>query len=357
MMNGSLEAVYFNGQSSTSKRVSLSIDSNVRELRLHSEGEIPVVWELDNLIVDRYGNILEIRNNLLDGALVRVDDARSSKEIYQLLKGKGRVDLHTRLLDLGFLKIVGVAFLLLGLFAGAYFYLLPPLAERAATLLPESVDDEMGDLFESEVLSHDKTDPKKSALLQEFVSKIEFNNSKPLKVVVVQSNEVNAFALPNGTVVVFSEIIDNMKSYEELAALLAHEVSHVNNRHSMKMICRNLAGYLTVSLLFSDVNGVVAVIAENAQLLHTLSYSRAKEQEADEQGIGILFQNNINPHGAVTLFEQLERESNVNIPKIISSHPLTKDRKKHMLKIISERKFKVVHHANLKRLFNQLKSH
>ena len=77
----------------------------------------------------------------------------------------------------------------------------------------------------------------------------------PIKFSVINSETVNAFALPDGNVVVFTGIIDLMDDYDELAGLIGHEVAHVNNRHSMRMMCRNLAGYIFLSAVLSDVNG------------------------------------------------------------------------------------------------------
>jgi predicted Zn-dependent protease len=113
---------------------------------------------------------------------------------------------------------------------------------------------------------------------------------------------------------------------------------------------------MVVSLLFSDVNGVMAVLADNAQQLHSLSYSRSFEQEADEQGLKILMDNHVNPNGMVKLFEQLEEESKVSIPKIISSHPLTKERKENMQKIISEAVYDVKPNDKLISIFEHIKN-
>jgi predicted Zn-dependent protease len=120
------------------------------------------------------------------------------------------------------------------------------------------------------------------------------------------------------------------------------------------MLCKNLAGYVAVSLLFSDVNGVVAVLADNAQLLHSLSYSRVFEQEADELGLKILIENKLNPNGMVELFEQLEKESEIAIPKMMSSHPLTKDRMENMQKIISQSIYQVKENHKLNSLVELL---
>jgi predicted Zn-dependent protease len=111
---------------------------------------------------------------------------------------------------------------------------------------------------------------------------------------------------------------------------------------------------MLVSLLFSDVNGVIAVLAENAQQLHSLSYSRNFEQEADEQGLRILVDNHVNPRGMIQLFERLDREKEISIPKIISTHPLTQDRKAHMEEMIGTMDFQVVSNPQLASIFKAL---
>jgi predicted Zn-dependent protease len=111
---------------------------------------------------------------------------------------------------------------------------------------------------------------------------------------------------------------------------------------------------MLVSLLLSDVNGIMAVLADNAQQLHSLSYSRKFEQEADEQGLKILMDNQVDPNGMVQLFEHLEKESKFSIPKIISSHPLTIERKENMQKIISETVYEVKPNGNLNAIFKNI---
>ena len=71
----------------------------------------------------------------------------------------------------------------------------------------------------------------------------------------------------------------------------------------------------------------MSVIIENVHQLNSLSYSRDFERQADEEGLAILFNNNIDPIGFINLFEQLENSDNSNLPEIFSTHPLTNDRK------------------------------
>ncbi|WKN45576.1 M48 family metallopeptidase [Tunicatimonas pelagia] len=354
-MTNKIEAKYFDGQSSASQQTIVAFDETMNEFRLHFAAGTSFVWNLNDLRFEQYGHLLEIRNKNYSGALLKIDDKNFSQSFYVAIKENKGVDIHTRLLKLGFSKILAIAVCLLGLVMLAYFYVLPPVAEKSAALLPNSFDDQIGNMFMETFLDHNTVDSAKTKYLRQFASELNLKNEKPLQFFVVESNEVNAFALPNGQIVIFTAILENMQSAGELAALLGHEVSHINHRHSIKMLCRSLAGYLTVSLLLSDVNGVVTVLAENAQQLHSLSYSRQFEQEADEQGLKILMDNNIDPNGMVQLFDQLEEESEYAVPKIISSHPLTKDRKENMRRIIYETVYEVKPHNKLNSLFEKIK--
>ncbi len=355
-MNNTIEAKYFDGQSSASRQMTVVFNDTLKEIRLQTEDEISFVWQLEDLQFEQYGSLLEIRSKNYSGAILKIDDKDFSEKFYAAMKQNKRIDIHTRLLNLGLSKITAIAVCLLGLIVLAYFYVLPPIAEKTAALLPESFDNEIGNVFMDAFLNENDLDETKTKYLEQFAAELNLKNKKPLRFTVVKSKEVNAFALPNGQIVVFSAILKNMETSDELVALLGHEASHINHRHSTKMLCRNLAGYMVVSLLFSDVNGVMAVLADNAQQLHSLSYSRGFEQEADEQGLKILMDNNVNPNGMVKLFVQLEKESKISIPKIISSHPFTKERKENMQKIISESVYEVKPNDKLNSIFEHIKN-
>ncbi|GHS84798.1 hypothetical protein FACS1894201_03680 [Bacteroidia bacterium] len=354
-MKKTIEAKYFDGQSSASRQITIVYNEIMNEFRLQTADGISFVWQLEDLQFEQYGSMLEIRNKNYSDAILKIDNKDFSEKFYASMSQSKRIDIHTRLLNLGFSKITAIAVCLLILIILAYFYVLPPIAEKSAAFLPESFDNEIGNVFMDAFLNENDIDTTKTKYLEQFAAELNLQNRKPLRFTVVKSKEVNAFALPNGQIVVFSAILKNMENSDELVALLGHEASHVNNRHSTKMLCRNLAGYMVVSLLFSDVNGVMAVLADNAQQLHSLSYSRGFEQEADEQGLKILMNNNVNPNGMVKLFERLEEESKISIPKIISSHPLTKERKENIQKIISKTVYKVNQNDKLNTIFEKIK--
>ncbi len=354
-MGETTEAIYYDGQSSLAQKAIIAYNESMLEFSWKHSNGTTTIWYFNDLQFERHKDFLELRNKYYSGALLKIEDNFFSEKFYEAMKLHRRIDIHTSLLSLGYLKIGAIAMGLLGLIVYAYFYILPTVAEKAIVLLPDNFDSKIGDVFMETFLKENKIDSTKTKYLTEFAAELNLKNKKPLQFVVINSKEVNAFALPNGQIVIFSEILKNIKQPDELVALLGHEATHVNNRHSMKMLCRNLAGYMLVSLIFSDVNGIMAVLADNAQQLHSLSFSRAFEQEADEQGMQILKDNNVNPSGMVKLFEQLEKDSKISIPQIISSHPLTKERKKHMQKIISETKFNIMPNPKLNAIFALIK--
>ena len=223
---------------------------------------------------------------------------------------------------------------------GFYFFALPKLAEILADQIPVSAEITLGDKIYEQFIKDSpftpfekdsiKIDEKKTKLLNDFAKKIDFQSQYPIKITVLKDSIVNAFALPGGHIVVFDGILKKIKSQEELTALLSHEVSHVKFRHSLKGLARSVSGYLFVSILTSDINGLTAVLVDQADGINQLSFTRDLEQDADLNGLKIMYHNKIEPTGMLKLMERLQEESKKyggeNIPKFMSSHPLTKDR-------------------------------
>ena len=133
---------------------------------------------------------------------------------------------------------------------------------------------------------------------------------------------MNAFALPGGHIVVYDKILQGMGSYEELAALLAHEFTHVENRHTIKTVFRQLGSKVFLSLILGGATAVGSVIVDNADQLKSLSYSRSLEKEADENGVRLLAERKIDCAGFVRLFQMLKKETNgAKVSEWMSSHP------------------------------------
>jgi predicted Zn-dependent protease len=130
--------------------------------------------------------------------------------------------------------------------------------------------------------------------------------------------------MPGGNIVVYDKILAGMDSYEELAALLSHEFTHVNERHATRALFRQQSSSLFISVIFGDVGTIGNVIASNADELKSLEYSRKLEKDADLAGLKILSDRKIDCNGFVHLFELLEKETagpGEQPAEWISSHP------------------------------------
>ena len=176
------------------------------------------------------------------------------------------------------------------------------------------------------------------------------------RITVINDEMVNAFALPDGRIMVYTGILRKMDKQEELAGVLSHEISHVEHRHSMRLLTRSLSGYLLLSLLLNDVNGIMTVLVDNAHNLQNLSYSRKFEEEADLSGLDLLRQHKIDPQGMVELFKILSKEHDIEIPGWLNSHPVSEDRIKYIREKIKQHPYTPVVHADLDTIFQQLKN-
>ena len=348
-------AIFFDGKSSINQSVELKIKEQSEEFHFRLEDETLIAWHLDDIRYEKYGSYLEIKNANNQMAFLQVTDTAFIEQFLFYLKRKSKMKTYDKLLSLGLKKHLVIAAALLSFLVIGYIFITPIAAEKAVVLIPESFDEYLTSSFMLDFMTKNAENAEKSEILNEFAENLELNNTHTLTFTVVESNTVNAFALPDGNIVLYTGLLDKMESYEELAGLIGHEVMHVNQRHSMKMLCKNLAGYIFISVIFSDVNGIMAIIADNAHNLNTLSYSREYEREADQGGTALMIQNNIDPRGMLKLFERLQDEEYFAVPEFLSSHPITKDRIQYIEKYIQQEKYEVEKSAILSELFEELK--
>ncbi|MDR0831079.1 MAG: M48 family metallopeptidase [Prevotellaceae bacterium] len=348
---------YFDGKSSQPQKVEVVLNVGFDELKISSE-TINFVWKLQDLNYEKFGSFLEIKLVENSGDFLTIDNKEFNAEFIKQIQRKKDVGFYKPLLEMTYKNYIIIAVAILGLIVAGYFIAVPYIAEKAVAIIPESVDTRIGDMAGLQLLHGAKIDSEKSEILAQFADELKLNNTKPLYFNVIDTNIVNACALPDGEIVVYTGILDKMTDYQQLAGLLGHEVTHINERHSMKMLCKNLAGYILISAIFTDVNGIVAILAENAHSINTLSYSRAFETESDEKSVDILIQNHINPQGVVSLLELLQDEEKMlgKVPEIILTHPITEHRISHIQTIINRRDFLPQNNQKLQSLFKKLKA-
>ena len=155
----------------------------------------------------------------------------------------------------------------------------------------------------------------------------------PWRFYVVDSREVNAFAVPGGYIYVNRGLIERTTTMDELAGVLGHEIGHVVRRHSIKQMEKAQGANVGVTLaciLTNICNSQVAQAGINiAGGAVFARFSRQDELEADQEAIANTTKAGINPQGIVTMFQKLmsERRSRPSaVEGWFSTHPLEEDR-------------------------------
>jgi predicted Zn-dependent protease len=143
-------------------------------------------------------------------------------------------------------------------------------------------------------------------------------SQKPRRVLVVRQRDVNAIALPGGTVMVFSGLLKDARDPGELAGVLAHEFTHLRLRHPVAAMIRATGVGVAVTLITGDSSGVVATAAAVGL---AGAYSREDEAAADTGGVALLRAAGLDARGMASFFRRLGEEKPGMVPVWLSTHP------------------------------------
>ena len=153
------------------------------------------------------------------------------------------------------------------------------------------------------------------------------------KFFIVDSKDVNAFALPGGFIYVNRGLIDHAGELDELAGALGHEIGHVVLRHSVQQMAQGTKANLAVSLGCTLTRICSSELARAAIQIggaaYFARYSRLDEAQADSVAVENVMRAGIDPHGIPSLFERLLEErktSPLRIEAFFASHPMEEDR-------------------------------
>jgi len=185
-------------------------------------------------------------------------------------------------------------------------------------------------------------DPRVEAYVDELVQNLVRNSDArvPFTVKVIDSDDLNAFALPGGFLYVHTGLILEAQTEAELAGVLAHEIAHVTARHATKQYTKaTLFQWMTLPLVF--VGGPAGYGIQQALTvagpLTFLKFKRNAEREADFLGLQYTYQAGYDPVALVDFLERLkDKDKEGRLAKVFSTHPMTKDRIKRAQKGIAE---------------------
>ncbi len=145
---------------------------------------------------------------------------------------------------------------------------------------------------------------------------------------VLDSDEVNAFALPGGYVYVTRGLMNAIGSDDELAGVVAHELAHVNKKHGIRQAEKAGLITLAVSLMGTkDETKKYQSAAAIAAYFANLKFSRNDEYEADRIAVDYSYKAGYNPNGLIYFFNRINKDNGLTkITKYFSTHPPTNDR-------------------------------
>ncbi len=138
----------------------------------------------------------------------------------------------------------------------------------------------------------------------------------------------NAFALPGNTIVVADEFVRLAAQDDEIAAVLAHELGHLEKRHGIQSLLRNSMALLVVASVTGDLSTLTAFAGTVPFLLLQNGYSRGLEREADAYALVLMKERGINPGAFTSILKKMEAARPEKGPNFsyLSTHPDTKER-------------------------------
>lgn len=210
---------------------------------------------------------------------------------------------------------------------------LPWLARRAAYAVPETIEAQAGragyNVFVRSFARSSLTDGQQRQVERQLarLQAARAFHVKPV-IVFVRMGTPNAFALPGGIIVVTDELFELAYTDDELAAVLAHEMGHVEKRHGLQSVLRSSAALIVVSTITGDLSTLTTFSGTLPFILLQYGYAREFEHEADDYAISLLRDAHIDPINLARILRRLEnqRPKHGNDFSYLSSHPATAER-------------------------------
>ncbi len=337
-----LTARYFDGKTASAQDVNITLEAGAWVLH---GATFEVRWPLaDVQISERLGNTPRLLSYAAGGQCEVTDLAALEALLVRLERQPTLTDTMQHSLAWA----VFAAFLIILVFLAAYRYVLPWGAQVLAERVPGEVLQQMGDST-LETLDRFVLHPSKLGVARQKELSESYAGLKSLpetklhyRIVFRSSPQMgaNAFALPDGTIVLLDELVELAGDDNEIFAVLAHERGHVESRHALRMLLQSSVVGLVMTWYMGDVSTWLATLPA---MVVQAKYSRDMEQEADDYAQRILQLNALSPCLLSTMLDKLEVAHRVNLPAAqtesapenqfeisdyLSSHPATTERKR-----------------------------
>jgi predicted Zn-dependent protease len=221
---------------------------------------------------------------------------------------------------------------------------LPALGDSVSSIVSPEKEYQLGRAWMRQLRGSTPSinDPLVQDYLEHLCYRLAFHSplqNPDLSLILIRDKQINAFAVPGGVIGINAGLLLYAENESEAAAVLAHELGHLSQRHFARQLLANkqnqwiYLGTLLASIALAakgDGQGAFAVgMGAQAALIDSqLSYSRQYEQEADRIGMQTLVDSGMDPHAMPNFFQRLERQSRQvgAVPEFMLTHPLTASR-------------------------------
>lgn len=337
-------AHYFDGRSARLHPVQLHVEGGM----LHLAGAaVTQAWELGKLrLAEPFLNAPAVLY-LPDGGRCEVAEPQAREDLAAALHFKPSLIMRWQR---HWYAALAALLMLLGTGAFVWFSVIPRVAEEIANRIPAPLDEKIGASalrgLEAKAFKPSRLSDQRIARLRAVLAEVSPAAPRhPLHLLVRDAPLLgpNALALPDGTIVITDQMVRGIdedpdfsdeQKHAALAGVLAHEVGHVERRHSVRVLARSSLTAAASASLFGDFSAVAAGVPA---LLANLHYSRAMETEADGYAIATLQRKGWSTEPLAELFEWLDRVNDTSAEKSMprwmvqslpyaSSHPSSAER-------------------------------
>lgn len=179
---------------------------------------------------------------------------------------------------------------------------------------------------------------KVQQLLDSLAEKMD-GPPRQFSISILEKDEANALAFPGGQIIIYSKLLNDVGSENELAMVLAHELGHFAARDHLRGLGRSFLFFLVSTVMFSSDSGSSNMFMSSSGILQN-NYSRSQEYAADQFALQLLQKQYGHVGGAVTFFERLAaKEVLPQLTHYMSTHPASENRVAALRKTIAARQF------------------
>lgn len=159
-----------------------------------------------------------------------------------------------------------------------------------------------------------------------------------IKIHILNKDEINAFALPGGHIIIYSGLILNSDNQEELGGVICHEIAHIRLNHVMQKLINEVG--LSILISMTTGNSDLEAIGGAAKILSSSAFDRSLEKQADIKAVDYLVKANIDPEPFANFLHKLSgKESDANkYLSWISTHPESKERAEYIIEYSRDKK-------------------